>query len=304
MPGKYLRRISVRFAKTFSKRSGGLSPGRAIPRRYFMNYSSLKSLTGFPWAQIEVELDRELPPDAYSPVPGGAGLTDIDPAYMRDEFNRLFGVCGIGWGYHYDVADVEYEVVKRGQGSATSAIVKKVTVWFKLLDDTGKEHLLEVQSSGGSVNDNAGYALSGAITNAIGKAASNIGFQKSVYLGLRSHKTVSGKPTPKPATKPMAQKPAPKPAPKPATKPMAQEDDEILDDPVDDLDNAQTAVSDLENFVIPVGKRKGQKLGSQPLNVISFYAHMDDDGDERFSALKAAAEKLLKIRSNGHAVPA
>ncbi len=47
-----------------------------------------------------------------------------------------------------------------------------------------------VYSSGASENVNLAYSLKGAITSAIGAAASAIGFQESVYLGLRSHKTV------------------------------------------------------------------------------------------------------------------
>jgi hypothetical protein len=271
-----------------------------------MDYASLKSLTGFDLKQIESELDRELPADAYSAVPGGANLTDIDPGYMRDELNRLFGICGIGWGYHYDVADVEYEIVKRGQGTTNSAILKKLVVWFKLVDGSGGEHRLEVPSSGGSLNDNAGYALSGAITNAIGKAVSNIGFQKSVYLGHRSHKTVKaadGKPAPKPSVpaKPAAKsaaKPA-KPAPKPA--PQDPVEDEIIDD--EPAAPVSPDAASLDAFVIGVGKRKGQKLGDQPLDVISYYANMAAVGDEQ-AALKNAAQQLLKVRSNGNVVPA
>lgn len=265
-----------------------------------MDYASLKSLTGFSLKQIEVELDRELPADAYSAVPGGANLTDIDPGYMRDELNRLFGICGIGWGYHYDVADVEYEIVKRGQGTTNSAILKKLVVCFKLVDGDGGEHRLEVPSSGGSLNDNAGYALSGAITNAIGKAVSNIGFQKSVYLGLRSHKTV-GNSGPKPEKPSAPAKPAAKLS-KPAPKKQAPViDDEIIDD--EPATPAALDEASSEAFVIGVGKRKGQTLGDQPLDVISYYANMAAVGNGQI-ALKNAAQQLLKVRSNGNVVPA
>jgi len=50
-----------------------------------------------------------------------------------------------------------------------------------------------IDASGGSENGNAAYAMKGAITNGIGNAVSNIGFQESVYLGLRSHRTVGKK---------------------------------------------------------------------------------------------------------------
>jgi hypothetical protein len=39
----------------------------------------MKTLMGLTLAQLQERLDAELPADAYSPVPGGADLTDIDP---------------------------------------------------------------------------------------------------------------------------------------------------------------------------------------------------------------------------------
>lgn len=276
-----------------------------------MLVNKLMTLAGIPWSTVEAELDRELPADAYSPVPGGASLTDIDPAFMRDEFNRLFGVCGFGWGYEYDEDNVVLDTVKRGQGTAFSAIIKKLIFWVKLLDDEGKEVILKIASSGGSVNDVQGYALSGAITNAIGKAASNIGFQKSVYLGARSHKNVGAK-SPKPAAAPAAspkatqtvKKPAApaKPtaqAPKPQPKTQEPIDDEIIND------EPAAAVSEASSFVISFGNRKGQKLGDVDLKYIAWYANdMKTEGDPEKVALQNAAKELLKIRSNGHAVPA
>jgi hypothetical protein len=277
-----------------------------------MLYSKLMTMVGIPWSSAEAELDKELPADAYSPVPGGASLTDIDPAFMRDEFNRLFGVCGFGWGYEYDEENVVLDIVKRGQGSAFSALVKKLTFWVKLLDEEGKEILLKISSSGGSVNDVQGYALSGAITNAIGKASSNIGFQKSVYLGSRSHKNV-GKGGPKPAAenkptaavKPAAAKPAPAQkaaAPKPQPKQEEPVGDEIIDD---DPAIAPIVADDSASFAIPFGNRKGQALGDVDLKYIAWYANdMKAEGDPDKVALQGHAKKLLKIRSNGHAVPA
>jgi len=279
--------------------------------------NKLMTLKGIPWSTVETELDKELPADAYSPVPGGASLTDIDPAFMRDEFNRLFGVCGFGWGYEYDEDNVVLDTVKRGQGTAFSAIIKKLIFWVKLLDEEGKEVLLKISSSGGSVNDVQGYALSGAITNAIGKAASNIGFQKSVYLGARSHKNVGSSKSPKPAATSAAsskasqvkktaapdEKPAAQ-APKPQPKTQEPVDDEIIDDHVVHTAAANT-VGDTANFVISFGNRKGQKLGDVDLKYIAWYANdMKTDGDPDKVALQNAAKDLMKIRSNGHAVPA
>jgi hypothetical protein len=269
-----------------------------------MDYNTLKSLTGFTLQQIEQELDRVLPKDAYSAVPGGAALTDIDPGFMREELNRLFGICGIGWGYFYNSSDVETDLVKRGQGTTNSAIVKKLTFWYKLADANSETLCAEIPSSGGSLNDVLGYAIAGAVTNAIGKAVSNIGFQKSVYLGMRSHKNVDGKYDPNAASKKPA--PAAKPSPKPAApaKKPAPGNDEIVDAPLEPAATESSAVASAAAFVIPVGNRKGQVLGDQDLKVLSWYAKDMRAANAEQRGLQAAAQILLKVRSNGHAVPA
>ncbi len=153
-----------------------------------MKIEELTTLTGLHLKDLAIKLDEELPADAYSQVPGGADLTDIDPGYMRKVLTQAFGICGIGWGYTYDVADLGYEPSKRG----TSAVLKRLEFWYILTDASGKDIRVTIPASGGSDNSNAAYALKGAITNALGNAASQIGFQESVYLGHRSHRTISG----------------------------------------------------------------------------------------------------------------
>jgi hypothetical protein len=262
-----------------------------------MDYHTLKSMSGFTLPQIEQELDRVLPKDAYAAVPGGAALTDIDPGFMRDELNRLFGLCGLGWGYSYHSGDVETGQVKRGNGMTHSAIVKKLTFWYKLADAAGATCVAEIPSSGGSLNDVLGYAIAGAVTNAIGKAVSNIGFQKSVYLGARSHKNVDGKYDPAPKKSAAVSKPAAA-AKKPAVS------DEIVDAPHEPAATENNAATDAAAFVIPVGNRKGQLLGDQDMKVLAWYANdMRATNDEQRS-LQQAAKTLLKVRSNGHALPA
>ncbi len=153
-----------------------------------MQLDELKTLTGLTLKDLAVKLDEELPADAYSPVPGGADLTDIDPGYMRKVLTQTFGICGVGWGYQYDVADLGYEPSKRG----TSAVLRRLEFWYVLVDQ-GNQSRVTIPASGGSDNSSAAYALKGAITNALGNAVSNLGFQESVYLGHRSHRTVGGK---------------------------------------------------------------------------------------------------------------
>jgi hypothetical protein len=166
-----------------------------------------------------------------------------------------------------------------------------------------------LDASGGSDNSSASYAMKGAITNALGNAASNIGFQESVYLGHRSHKTVkapaqkapvqkAAAPAPAAATKsaaPAARQAAPAKA-KPAPAPAAGPDDEI-----EEIENEPPADLVAEEFIIPLGQRKGQKLAGQPLTTIQWYAEqMTTGGDAQKEALKKAAQDILTVRSNGH----
>ena len=262
------------------------------------NIQSYTTLTGLTLAQVAEKLDAELPKDAYTAVPGAAGLTDIDPNYMRKVLNETFGMCGIGWGYSYEPSDLAVTVEERkikagGVRRVHVASLKRLRLWYKL-NGTVAIHICDVYASGGSDNDVEGYAMSGAITNAIGKAVSNLGFQESVYLGKRSHTTVGRKSAPKAeAKKPAVSKPI-----APAPKVEAKASDEIIDDPAPTP--FTVPIAEASAFVIPTGNRKGQVLGDQPLDVIAWYATSLKAANTDQQALQAAAKVLLKVRSNGH----
>jgi len=163
------------------------------------------TLTGLTMDQVAEKLDAELPPDAYSRIPGAVDLTDIDPAYMRNALNSVFGLCGVGWGYDYTVADLD---ISFGEKSV-AAVCRRLTFWFKLKDDDGIR-CFEIPATGASENRNPQYAMKGALTNALGNAVSNLGFQESVYMGKRSHTTVGRRP-------PASSKPSSAKAPSSAT---------------------------------------------------------------------------------------
>lgn len=270
-----------------------------------MNTKDVKTMTGLTMAEAIAKLDEQLPPDAYSAVPGGADLTDIDPNYMRKVLNEVFGLCGLGWGYEYAPGNMETRNETRkgsnGNREVVVAALKHLRFWYKVSDGS-ETYTCTVDASGGSDNSNASYAMKGAITNAIGNAASNIGFQESVYLGKRSHKTVKAPPK---AAAPAAQKAAPaaKPAPVPATANVKTTPAPVATpaaaDEIEEIEPA--AEPTVDDFVIPVGQRKGQKLADQPLNVIQWYAdQMTTGGDQEKVALKKAALLLVAIKNNGH----
>ncbi len=263
------------------------------------NIQSYTTLTGLTLAQVAEKLDAELPKDAYTAVPGAAGLTDIDPNYMRKVLNETFGMCGIGWGYSYEPGDLVVAVEERkikagGVRRVHVASLKRLRLWYKL-NGTAAIHICDVYASGGSDNDVEGYAMSGAITNAIGKAVSNLGFQESVYLGKRDHRTVGKKPaTPKTTVAP---KPASTMEAAPAPKAEIPADDEIVDD---DPQTIKPLGISLDAFVIPTGKRQGQRLGDQTIDVIQWYASQLKPANDEQVKLQSAAQALVKVRSNGH----
>ena len=246
-----------------------------------MDIKNHKTLTGMLLESVAAKLDAELPKDAYKAVPGAADLTDIDPNYMRKILNEVFGLCGIGWGYKYDSADMHTEIEERkrsnGQGTRRVyvATLRRLTFWYKLSAADDSVVTCEIDASGGSDNDVEAYAMKGAITNALGHASSNLGFQESVYLGKRSHKTV-GK-----TTAPAVSKPAPK-----VVKPVV-------------VASAPAGI-DPAGFVIQVGQRAGQKLGDQDRTVIEWYANSMKASNELQSSLQNAARSLLSARPNGH----
>jgi hypothetical protein len=260
-----------------------------------MDISKIFTLTGMALKDAIAKLDEQLPADAYSAVPGGADLTDIDPNYMRKVLNAIYGLCGFGWGYEYlpTDLDIRQETRKTNSGSreVIVATLKHLRFWYKVTDGT-ETFVCTVDASGGSDNSNAAYAMKGAITNAIGNAVSNIGFQESVYLGKRSHKTVkasASKPAPSAAKATLPAKPAAKPA------------DEIEEiEPV----AAKTILCPEEEFVIEFGSRKTHKLSEFDNNIVGWYAtQLVTGGDEKKEALKKAASAVIAARgkNNGHA---
>jgi len=262
--------------------------------------ASTKTLTGVSLSDLPALLDEELPKGAYKAIPGATYLTDIDPAFMRDKFNELFGLSGYGWGYSYSSESVslskEDVVRKKGQSNQYTeeiyfAQLLELTFWYKLVEDE-KVTRHEIPATGASDHKVAAYALKGAITAALGNAASNIGWQKSVYMGKRSHKTVgkkkstsskaSSRNTAQKATK-QTSKPTPKKvAPKPAPVKLSVEE------------------AELGAYVIPTGPKSGQALVDQNLKALTFYAKkMRTGGDEDKKALKEAASAFLAVRGNG-----
>lgn len=245
-----------------------------------MDLKNHTTLTGLTLEAAAARLDAELPRDAYKAVPGAADLTDIDPNYMRKILNEVFGMCGIGWGYRYDSADLHTEIEERKRSNSQGtrrvyvATLRRLTFWYRLTCAEQRLDACEIDASGGSDNEVEAYAMKGAITNAIGHAVSNLGFQESVYLGKRSHKTV-GRSSGQSGTPRIPKQAAPPPA--------------------------QTG-GDPAGFVIQFGQRAGQKLGDLDRKVVEWYANSMKANTEQQVGLQNAARSLLSARPDaaGH----
>ncbi|MBL7162451.1 MAG: hypothetical protein ISS57_07575 [Anaerolineales bacterium] len=221
-----------------------------------------KTLTGMTLEEVAVRLDEQLPQDAYKPVPGGADLTDIDPNYMRKVLNDIFGVCGYGWGYDYDASTIRSRTDVRTNRNGKEYTVIIVTLsflefWYKLVSDD-QVHLCNVPATGSSENSNDAYAMKGALTNAIGNAVSNIGFQQSVYLGKRDHRTVKRTAGASRKGKPTRRKAAPKAKAKAKAAASSKSESQKTKAAAPAPDNSN---SDPGDFMMPFGSGiKGKKL--------------------------------------------
>lgn len=258
----------------------------------------LFTLTGIPYAELPALLDAELPASAYKAVPGGADLTDISPAHMRKVLNNVFGLGGYGWGYSYESQDMttfsEMREGSRGERLVIVAVLKHLRFWYRLVD--GNNLLLcQIDASGGSENANAGYAMKGAITNALGNAVSNLGFQESVYMGERSHhdfeevRRAAEKEAA--AAKAAAAKAAlagGKHSAKPTPAPVQDLEIEELD-----AEPAAPVAANPGDYVIPTGKYAGKKLSEVARDVVEFYATKLAVSNDATRAMREAAVAFL-----------
>ena len=292
-----------------------------------MDYSKLKTFTGLTLAEILLKLDEELPVDAYTAVPGGSNLTDIDPNYGTEALNKIFGLSGVGWGTEFQVEDMSviHGIQKTSSGYERPVItttVRKMIFWYMVVDEAGKETKVTIPSVGASTNDKEEYSLKGALTYALGAAMSKIGWQSSVYKGLRSHVTVKQKKTsgtqptatpPSPASKPAAaagvKSPAPaaQPVGKPAQAPTASVPvpapaavKPAATTPVA-LPESQPVVEGAgsipKDFVVPMGSRKGTRLGDCTQKELEFYAKVNAAAGSEMAKLKDFAQLLIASQS-------
>jgi len=149
----------------------------------------IKTLMGLDMPTVIAQLDEQLEPAAYSAVPGAVDLTDIKPAWLTETMNKVFGIAGYGWWFVYNPADlVVTELVDSKGRTVYQASLSQLALYYRLMVNEVIEIAGPIYGNGYSDNYDRGYAVRGAITNALGAAASKLGWQLSVYQDKRSHR--------------------------------------------------------------------------------------------------------------------
>ncbi len=243
----------------------------------------IRTLTGLTMAAAVAMLDEELAPEAYKPVPGAVDLTDIKPAWLTEYLNRVFGISGFGWWFTYAAEDLHVIASADSKGRTIyEAAIDRLEFYYRLIVNGDLIVAGPVLANGGSGNSEREYAVRGALTNALGAAASKLGWQLSVYQDRRGH---AGKPRP-------AQRPAPAvpprheaaaPAPSPAS-------------------NVALTLESARATLFPGGKHKDKTLGAVAQEEPDYIRWTSENA--KSPTLRVAAELVWKDMQAQSAVPA
>ena len=149
---------------------------------------NLTTIRGVPLGEIFNQLAELFEdPQAYKEA-GVSYLTDINTGYMYRRLEQVFGTVGVGWKLEFDPVHLQLETT----GKQSKAILTYSEFCFLLVDkEAFKAEWRRVPTAGSSVNNEPGYAITGAMTSSISKAIAMMGFQNSVYIGLVNHRNIS-----------------------------------------------------------------------------------------------------------------
>lgn len=155
-----------------------------------------KTLAGLTLEEAVKKMMEVLPPGAYKAVPGNLDLTDIDPAWLTKVSTDVFGIAGIGWWFSYAPEHLEvYSEVRTNSRNQeyTTFIANLQRLDLAIAYDVNGERVesRSIVSNGYSENQNKGYAIRGALSNAIGSAFAKLCWQLPVYMGMVDHKNAA-----------------------------------------------------------------------------------------------------------------
>lgn len=121
------------------------------------------------------QLCEPLPPEALKQHPSKTYLTTINPMYVVDRLNNVFGIGK--WQIHYDIieADGKMPVVKG------TLIIPEIGV--------------HIEQFGGNDNADRGDAWKGAATDALTKCASYLGVGRNVWMNIKPEEPTASETT-------------------------------------------------------------------------------------------------------------
>ena len=121
------------------------------------------------------------PKDAQTPYDrNGTSLTAIDPTYRNKALTEIFGMAGAGWGFTLDEHWSE-------QFHGTHYCYAAVTLWI-YIEGRGGQKVATYIGGTKVVQGEADEAYKSAITDALTKCTSVLGFGADVYAGKSDKK--------------------------------------------------------------------------------------------------------------------
>ena len=136
--------------------------------------------------EIPNALARVLPPQAYSEIKGTRkkGMTDTKPHFMRQRIEEIFGVSGHGWWFVVEEMSSEFDESKNNPWTSTCRIL----FYYRFTDGTHTYDSEPIPGIGGVSMDRKDFSERGAVTNALGDALKQLGWQRGLWFGYYDHK--------------------------------------------------------------------------------------------------------------------
>jgi hypothetical protein len=128
-------------------------------------------------------INEQTDPAHTKPVKLGRSFTAIDPHYQVKRATETFGPVGIGWGWEL----YEEVITLQGKDGEVSLFKATVTIWYRDPHHPEEKRKcgpvvgMNMISTGGRVDEDAGKK---AVTDALTKGLSYLGFSADVFMGL------------------------------------------------------------------------------------------------------------------------
>ena len=160
-------------------------------------YSGLTTFAGVAVEDIPERMNAHLPPQAYEEIPYGAmqGKTDIGFDYIRDRFDEVFGVIGIGWKIepHDTMGGINHTTTEKMSNKNRAYTEHTVTMVnhvfkYRIQNSDGWNEWVNIGTltDGGAMEDE-GYAYRGAFTSLLKQVFRMFGGLNHVYRGEYTH---------------------------------------------------------------------------------------------------------------------